>query len=164
MKIRQYVTFGITSKETTAAEMTARIGIEPDRVSIKGSRIADPPIPGWHWWTIVCDQTGISVGEQISIVLNRIKSQEVEVTNLVSELKGESQPGGAQLSIVRYFNDLEGEDAEWGAIEWSKGIEVAWGLRSHHLLGWNINSDDLGLLVEVGASIDVDEYDQAESA
>ena len=142
--------------------MATRIGIEPDSVSIKGSRIKEPPIPRWHWWRIVCDETGINVDEQFAIVLGRIKSQKVEIAKLVRELESEFPPGGAQLSIVRYFNDLDGEEAKWGVIESSMGKEVARGPLSHHLLGWNLKADDLGFLVEVGANIHADEYDNAE--
>jgi hypothetical protein len=111
----------------------------------------------------VCDEPALDIEEQIAKVLSRIKSQSGEIAKIVRELERESPPGGAQLSIVRYFNDRDGADARWGTIESSMGIEVARGPIGHHLLGWRLSADDLGFLVEIGAPIWVDEYDNDES-
>jgi Domain of unknown function (DUF4279) len=162
VRIRQSVEFGITSTNTTADELATRIGIEPDRVSVKGSRITEPPIPRWHWWKIVCDENDLNIDEQIAKVLSRVKSHSADIAMIVKELERESPPGGAQLSIVRYFNDQDGADAKWGTIESSKGIEEVRGPLDHDLLGWRLSADDLGFLVEIGANIWVDEYDNTE--
>ncbi|MBL7499652.1 DUF4279 domain-containing protein [Frankia sp. CNm7] len=73
MRVRQYVYFALKSDGVSAAEMTARLGIEPDEVAIRGSRRAEPMIrPASHSWKVVCRQPYMTVDEQIDHVLDRL--------------------------------------------------------------------------------------------
>ena len=42
MPVRQYAYFALSGHVTSADEMTAVLGIEPDRTAIRGSRRAEP--------------------------------------------------------------------------------------------------------------------------
>jgi hypothetical protein len=58
------------------------------------------------------------------------------------------------MSVVRYFNDDEGEEEAFSAP--NAPLQKLQG--QHQLLGWNLGSRVLGFLVAVGADLDVDEY------
>jgi len=59
MLISQYAYFGLSSLTTSAAEMTAALGIEPDEISVRASRYGGPkPRPAFHRWEIVCREPG----------------------------------------------------------------------------------------------------------
>lgn len=104
----QYVYFSLRSDDTTAAEISSHLGLELDEVMVRGSRIADPPRPACHAWNISCRTRGLRVDDQITEVLDRIKPVAARVRALVD--------GGeivAELQIVRYFNDEDGEEEEF---------------------------------------------------
>jgi Domain of unknown function (DUF4279) len=54
VEIEQYAYFALKSAVVPAAEMAERLGMEPDEVSVRGSRVAEPPRPIRHSWKIVC--------------------------------------------------------------------------------------------------------------
>ncbi|WP_329245510.1 DUF4279 domain-containing protein [Actinoallomurus sp. NBC_01490] len=60
MRVRQYVYFALHSSTLPAAEMATRLGLEPDEVSVRGSRTTTPPRPVTHVWKIVCRDRGLS--------------------------------------------------------------------------------------------------------
>ncbi|MEV7931299.1 DUF4279 domain-containing protein, partial [Kitasatospora sp. NPDC088779] len=111
MPLRQYVYFALFSQHTSAAEMTALLGIEPDEVSVRGSRFTEPVVrPVSHSWKIVCREPGLCVDEQINRVLDRLRPHTARIAELASHLAAEEQEhGGAVLEVVRYFNDTDQE-------------------------------------------------------
>ncbi|WP_425388288.1 DUF4279 domain-containing protein [Amycolatopsis taiwanensis] len=60
------------SCRVTAAEMTARLLVEPDEIRTMGSRWPDPPRPWAHQWAVYCREPGLQVAEQIACVMNRL--------------------------------------------------------------------------------------------
>ncbi|MFG2907668.1 DUF4279 domain-containing protein [Kitasatospora sp. NPDC048286] len=73
MPVDQYVHFALSSLHTSAADMAAVLGLEPDEIMVRGSRIPGPrPIPAAHRWKIVCREPGLCVDEQIARVLERL--------------------------------------------------------------------------------------------
>ncbi|MEU5786400.1 DUF4279 domain-containing protein [Micromonospora purpureochromogenes] len=66
MIVSQYVYFALSSERVSAAEITARLGIEPDEIVVRGSRVASPARPGSHRWKITCRKPGLTVDEQIT--------------------------------------------------------------------------------------------------
>ncbi|WP_449065152.1 DUF4279 domain-containing protein [Planomonospora algeriensis] len=70
MPVNQYVYFALSSYDTSAADITAILGIEPDETTVRGSRIADPshPVPAVHRWKIVCRDPELTIDEQIAHV------------------------------------------------------------------------------------------------
>jgi hypothetical protein len=75
LRIRQYVYFSVRSAELDAAVMTARLGIEPDRVLVRGARQQEPPRPTLHAWEIVCDEPRLTIDEQVASVLARLRAR-----------------------------------------------------------------------------------------
>lgn len=73
MPVNQYVYFALSSYSTSATDITAILGLEPDETTVRGSRIATPkPVPVLHCWKIVCREPGLRVDEQIARILERL--------------------------------------------------------------------------------------------
>lgn len=153
MPVRQYVYFALFSRHTPAAEMTALLGVEPDEVTVRGSRSTAPAVvPVSHSWQIVCREPGLRVDEQAARVVDRLRHRTAPIAELARRLAAEEGgAGGAVLEVVRYFNEA-GQDQ-----------------RSHRpadadtpdLLGWHLDRGVLDFLAATGAALDVDEYDMA---
>ncbi|MEV0092236.1 DUF4279 domain-containing protein [Streptomyces sp. NPDC050738] len=150
MPLHQYVYFALFSRHTSAAEMAELLGIEPDEVSVRGSRSTHPAvIPVEHSWKIVCREPGLRVDEQVAHVLDRLRPHADRIAGLAGQLSAE-ESGGAVLEIVRYFNDVEHDQEQ---------LEPDSPEQPPHLFGWHLDSDVLAFLAATGAALDVDEYD-----
>ncbi|MEU1196819.1 DUF4279 domain-containing protein [Streptomyces sp. NPDC005813] len=148
MPLHQYVYFALTSNSTTAQEITAWLGIEPDETTVRGSRRTGPPtLPASHRWKIVCRDPGLRVDEQIARILDRLRPHTDRIAEVAARLSAEEEEGGAAvLEVVRYFND---DDAP----------QVAAASDQSDLFGWHLDHDVLGFLAATGAALDIDEYD-----
>jgi hypothetical protein len=135
----------------SSAEIAARLRIEPDKSLVRGSRQADPPIPAEHAWEIICDERSMTVEEHVRRVIDRLRLQQ----DAIAELTREPAPRcAAQLSVVRYFGDDEGEEEELSP----PGARFQKIPGQHQLLGWHLDRDTLKFLIAVHAELDVDEY------
>jgi hypothetical protein len=145
LRIRQYAYFSVMSSIVSSEEMTRLIGLEPDRVRVPGSRLSDPPVPSFHAWELVCDERGKQVGEQLDLLIGRLRPHQVALRNLVDGLDArEGDAAGARLQVVRYLDDEDGEPDGW----------------QHRLLGWHLTDDVLRFALDTRAEIDIDEYGQ----
>ena len=153
MPVRQYVYFALSSHSTPATEMTAVLGIEPDRTAIRGSRRGEPaPVPAAHRWIVECRDPGLSVDEQIARILERLAPHTDAIAALAHRLDAEPEAvPSAVLEVVRYFNEAEphpGQQPEASKDEPTR------------TLGWHLGRDVLEFLQTTGAVIDVDEYEK----
>ncbi|GAA2646615.1 hypothetical protein GCM10010425_65350 [Streptomyces spororaveus] len=147
MPIDQYVYFALSSELTSAQEMTARLGVEPDETTVRGSRSIQPAIPVCHRWKTVCREPSLRVDEQMACVLNRLRPHTDRIVELVGQLGQEPDTGNvAVLEIVRYFRDA-GEPGQ------------ADPAGKPNLFGWGLDRGALEFLAATGAVLDVDEYD-----
>lgn len=155
MRIRQYAYFSLFSERFTAAQITARLLIEPDEVRVRGSRRIQPAVPVHHAWVVACREPGLSVDDQIGRIVTRLKPHTARIVQLLGELADDGDASaGAGVSVVRYFNDDDGEGEQLSTPD-----EVLQKLPGQHqLLGWHLDRDVLEFLVAVAASLDVDEY------
>lgn len=156
MPVNQYVYFALSSHGTSATDITAILGLQPDEATVRGSRIAAPkPIPALNRWKIVCREPGLRVDEQIARILERLAPHTEAIATLAHRLDTEDRQGpSAFLQVVRYFNHERGEHdppADAGA-----QAEAA------NLLGWHLGRDVLDFLHRTGAVLDVDEYDMTQ--
>ncbi|MGW0664740.1 DUF4279 domain-containing protein [Streptodolium elevatio] len=152
MPVRQYFYFALSSKRTSAAAMTAHLGIEPDEVLVRGSRTTQPAaIPTTHKWQMVCREPRFRIDEQISCVLDRLAPHTPRIAELVRRLATEDDSANcaAVLEVVRYFND----DAPADDAPQTRAAEPP------NLLGWHLDRTVLDFLTATGAILDVDEYD-----
>jgi hypothetical protein len=151
--VDQYVYFALSSHVTSAAEMTAVLGLEPDETVVRGSRITEPKaIPVTHRWKIVCREPGLTVDEQIARVLERLTPHTDAIAALARHLDAEDPQGrSAVLEIVRYFNDEPVPQAH-------PLMDVPPG-KAPKLFGWHLDRAVLNFLHLTGAVLDVDEYD-----
>ncbi|MCL8253000.1 DUF4279 domain-containing protein [Aeromicrobium fastidiosum] len=149
----QYAYFSLRSVETTAAEMASHLGLPPDEVMVLGSIMAEPPRPACHAWKIACRTGGMRVDDQVVEVLDRMRPVAARVRDLVD--------GGeivAELIIVRYFDDEDGEEEDVPEPVHEDGHVLEKLPGQHHLLGWALEREYLELVVAMGADIDADEY------
>jgi hypothetical protein len=153
VRIGQYAYFALHSPSVSAEEMAARLGLEPDEVSVRGSRTPAPPRPVTHVWKIVCRERGLAVDEQVSRIMRRLRPYRDSIAALSRELASRD-PGraGAVLEVVRDFDDPDGEEPN------RPGAEPERIPGPHRLLGWSLDREVVGFLVTTGARLDVDEY------
>lgn len=154
MKLRQHVWFIVKSDVLDSSDLTERIGIEPDKVVVRGSRHndrPDKPVPRSHAWELICEEPGINVGAQVEKVLARLAPAREALHDLVESDRNVS----VVLHIGRHFGDASGQE-EVGAIVGDDGKVVREGL---WLFGWGLDRAAMEFLVYVGANLDVDEYD-----
>jgi len=150
--VKQYVYFALSSHDTSAAEMTAILGIEPDETLVRAGRIAEPePVPVLHRWKIVCRSPGLCVDEQIARVLQRLTPHTEAIAALARRLDAEGIGPSAVLEVVRYFNDEP--DQQDPSVEQNTETEAP------NLFGWHLDRAVLDFLQATGAVLDVDEYD-----
>ncbi|GAA4511284.1 hypothetical protein GCM10023191_075170 [Actinoallomurus oryzae] len=111
MRVRQYVYFALHSSTLPAAEMATRLGLEPDEVSVRGSRTTTPPRPVTHVWKVVCRDRGLTVDEQIDRVMARLRPYREQIAALARTITADaSEYDGAVLEVVRHFDDADGEE------------------------------------------------------
>ena len=152
VRIRQYVYFAVHSETATADEIASYLGLDPDRIWVRGSRSMDPPRPPQHSWQIRCDSPGLTIDEQAASVLDRLRGIEDRLVTIRPDLLGEG--GGCYLQFVRYFDYDEGEEEELSPPD--APLQKLAG--QHQLLGWHLDADSLNFLSRIGAEIDADEY------
>ena len=143
VRVRQYVHFSITSQHVTASEITARLGIEPDEVTVRGSRLTDPATPPTHAWTITCTQPGLSVDQQLLRIVSRLRPCFDDVIALSGELAAaDPEYGGVSLELVSY------PDAHPAAGETAAGVGVLDPLRQ-----WALERDAIQFLLATNAAL-----------
>lgn len=109
MRIRQYVYFSLLSTQVSAAEITTRLGVEPDRVRVRGTRSTRLPLPVYHAWQVICDDPRLRVDEQVARVVHRLSPHNAEIVALARELTAaDPQHGGAVMRVVRYCRSYRG--------------------------------------------------------
>ena len=138
-----------------ARRAPARLGLEPDEVSVRGSRTPTPPRPVAHAWKIVCRERGLTVDEQVGHIMRRLRPYRDAIAALARELAARD-PGraGVVLEVVRDLDDPDGEEDELSR----PGAELQKLPGRHQLLGWSLDREVLEFLVVTGARLDVDEY------
>jgi Domain of unknown function (DUF4279) len=151
--VNQYVYFALSSHDTSAAEMTAVLGMEPDETTVRGSRITQPsPVPVIHRWKIVCREPGLRVDEQIAHVLERLAPHTQAIAALVGRLDAEFPQGpSAVLEVVRYFNREAGQQDRPARRDTRP--------EAPNMFGWHLDRGVLDFLHTTGAVLDIDEYD-----
>ncbi|MBQ0892801.1 DUF4279 domain-containing protein [Micromonospora sp. U56] len=155
MIISQYAYFALSSNRVSAAEITGRLGIEPDEIVVRGSRRASPVRPASHRWKITCRKPGLTVDEQINRIVDRLFGHAERIGELAVELDDiDGAPGASMLQAVRVFEHPDGEDEDLTSPV--EGMQKLPG--QHQLLGWHIDARVLEFLRQTRAELDVDEY------
>ncbi|MFI1302890.1 DUF4279 domain-containing protein [Streptomyces sioyaensis] len=146
MPLHQYAYFALFSRHTSADDMTSQLGIAPDEVTVRGSRITEPAVvPVDHSWRVTCREPGLRIDEQITRLLDRLQPHTDRISHLTRQLADTG--GGAVLQVVRYFNDT--------------GRTRPDAADAPNLFGWHLDREVLDFLIATGAELDVDEYDMA---
>jgi Domain of unknown function (DUF4279) len=150
VRLRQYVYFSLWSDSITPDELTARIGIEPDCIHVRGSRFPGPnPVPRHHMWEVRCDEHNMKMDAQIESVLGRIAPAQEAIREVITEHDDVS----GRLKAGRFFGDEKGDAPI--VTRRADGEIVDTG----SIFGWGMSVEALGFLAHVGAYLDIDEYD-----
>jgi hypothetical protein len=152
VQISQYAYFSLSSETVTAATVTGRLGIEPDKILVRGARDAARVIPRTHEWSVAARRDNRRLNDMISELIERLNPVVEKIATLVRDM-----PVQARLQIVRNFDDTEGLADEGTTPEMAaQGWEKLSG--QHHLLGWHLDRQALDFLMRTSAEFDVDEY------
>ena len=147
MRVEHYAQFVVRSHALSPDEIRHRLGMSPDAVQVKGSRhTGAPPIPPTHTWSIQSDlgrlapsrsrdEPWIPLSAQVDQIVDRL----MPIEEALKELCSVNQTS-CTLELVRYYYEDPADEAN---------------------LGLHLNSRVLRFLHNVGAEIDVDEYDLA---
>ncbi|AEV85479.1 hypothetical protein ACWT_4457 [Actinoplanes sp. SE50] len=129
-----YVCFALISASVPAARMTARLGVEPDEVRVRGSEQTAPMVvPVAHSWEVHCRKPDLTVDEQIGLIVDRLSDHAARIGDLAAELaERDGDEGGSLLQVVRC---VTGGDP----------------------LGWHLDARLLEFLRLTRAELDVDE-------
>ncbi|WP_027343146.1 DUF4279 domain-containing protein [Hamadaea tsunoensis] len=153
MRLHQYVYFALKSEEVSAAEMTARLGIEPDEVVTRGSRQTDPVVPVCHVWRVVCRKPHMTVDEQIDHVLDRLLPAADRIGALAAEPgRTDEHPISSVLQVVRVFEPTDDGDEDSTTPVDQESPE------QRNIFGWHLDARVLDFLRRTHAELDVDEY------
>ena len=153
VRIRQYVYFSLFSEIVTAAAISEALGIYPDKVSVRGSKRINPPVPVTHSWDLRSDEPGLTVDDQIERVIHRLRPLEDQIREILA-----SSDTKAKLQIVRYFDAEDGEQEILDDVVSQSGEVLTKLAGQHQLLGWHLDVRTLTFLSGIGADIDCDEY------
>jgi len=153
MKISQRVYFDISSETMPAADVTARLGAEPDRLQVRGSRRTQPPVPALHSWSVQCQEREMALDAQIGTVLARIEPIHQRLLDLAA-----SSTVALRLVIVRYFDDPDGDEERFDAVVTGDGKLLERLPGQHQLLGWSLTCEQLSFLASIRCSIWADGY------
>lgn len=135
MRVEQYTCFVLVSETVSAADISVRLGMEPDEVLVRGGKWPVHDVPRAHAWKIV-RRGEERVDEQVEHVVERLKPIRDELVALTADPEIT-----ARLTVVRYFREsVDGGD-----------------------VGWWVSAESVEFLAAVRASLDVDEYDLVES-
>ncbi|HMJ76478.1 MAG TPA: DUF4279 domain-containing protein [Iamia sp.] len=147
MKVLQYVYLGVSSETLDPATITQRIGIGPDRVEVRASRSVDPPRPVANRWRLDASPGG-TVDDRIDEMLARIEP----CADRLAELTAAGEVA-AVIEVVRHLGHPDGDEEEArdvGSLQKLPG--------QHQLLGFALSTRTLTRLVDLGLSLDFDEY------
>ncbi|OUC97875.1 hypothetical protein CA984_09460 [Streptosporangium minutum] len=135
----------------SAEEMTARLGLEADEITIRGSKSSDPPRPAVHIWQISVPRSSLPVDDMITALVDRLEPYASAIGALAEELDRHEPGHTAVLQVVRFFGeDEEDEDSEE---EWMTEVPTR-----PRPLGWHLDRRVLDFLQATRAELDVDEY------
>ena len=145
MKTLQYSYFALKSTALSADDITDRLLLQPDEVTVMGSKDPEHGVPRCHAWTIV-RRTDESVDGQVRHLVDRLNPVLPRLIALVS-----GSDASPVMEVVRYFHHEQGV----------QGPPDGFPPRPGHPrpLGWSLPPSTLAFLASTGTMLDVDEYD-----
>jgi len=139
----------------TSADITGRLGVEPDGFMLRGSRTTDPPVPKRHSWEIRSEGPGLRVDENLDQLVDRLEAHAYAIGNLVQELGKEGaqiRGVGSVLKVIRHFGDDDGDEEDLSVTELPDGSTFEKLSGQHQLLGWGLSQRVIDFLVATHAS------------
>lgn len=153
MRVRQHAYLLIRSDAVAPVEVTARLGLEPDRVKPRGSQAAGPPPrPRVHVWILGSGRPDdVPLEDHLDALLARLEPH----VDRIGALVGAGHTTGA-LQIVRHFEVGAEDDA---VLDPGRGVDGLERLRGQHpLLGFHLDHRLVRFADQARLTIDIDEY------
>jgi hypothetical protein len=143
----QYASFSVLSDVFTPDQITEVLGVEPSRVSWRGSRSSEPFIPKTNIWSFRGTGTG-QADEQIGQLLDRFEPMSEQLGFLTA-----NDASTLAMTLVRYFGTPEDSDAYLRRDQGRRfdGVSIE---------GFHLDVSLLRRLAGIGCPLDVDEYDE----
>lgn len=151
MTLLQYASFNVFSDVFTPDQITEVLGVEPSRVSWRGSRQStERVIPKTNIWSFRATGTG-QAHEQISQLLDRFEPMSKQLEALTAE-----DASTLSMSLVRYFGTADESNAMLRRDEGRRfdGVSIE---------GFHLDVSLLQRLTCLGCALDVHEYDESGS-
>ncbi|GAA1768241.1 DUF4279 domain-containing protein [Luedemannella helvata] len=120
MRVRQYVYFALAFERVSAAAITAEVGLEPEEVGVRDSRLPYRPVPRSHSWKVVCRDESLFQHEQIEHVIDRVERYADRIAALTSRLvNGEPSclPGSRSSGRTRPRSTVRNPGTEPAGLE-----------------------------------------------
>ncbi|MFI7463262.1 DUF4279 domain-containing protein [Nonomuraea sp. NPDC049646] len=137
----------------SAVEMAARLGLEPDVVTVRGSRRLEPPHPTVHISQINGPRSSRQpVDDMILALVGRLEPYAKMIGAVVDELDRHEPGNTATIQVVRFFGSEE--DGVAAPVVPALPATPA----RHRQLGWHPGRRVLDFLQVTRAELDVDEY------
>jgi hypothetical protein len=91
MRIRQHAYLAVRSTILSVDEITASLGLDPDKVLVRGSKLADPPRPAANSWKLCSEEPRLTVDAHLGQLVER-------ATPITPQLRAWPRTLGAQSS------------------------------------------------------------------
>jgi hypothetical protein len=152
VRVRQYASFAIHSDHLSPDEITRRVGIEPDRVAVRGSKGADPIRPVTHLGRVESGLTrDLRIDDHLDVLVLRLWDAADRLREVI-----DGSRTSAGLVIVRQFGTEAAEEIDVARRGVPEGFERLSG--QHPLLGFHLDERTMSFLSHINACVDVDEY------
>ena len=112
VRIKQHASFAIYSTSVAADEVERLVGLQPDRVSVRGSRTTSPPRPVAHVWEVRCEERGLTVDEQVDRIVARLSPYRPAIRKVVDEIDDAHAVLGVVRSFGAWLADGDGEEED----------------------------------------------------
>lgn len=147
MKIRQFSYFELASPVVSAADLTIRLGVEPDLFEVEGTVSERGRVRGLHTWRI-SDSIDGAIDEQIERLIDRLIPGRAQLITMASD-----PDIWSRLQVVRRYHDPDGVHYA------PAGTPIDRVREWPRPLGWNLSVPTLEFLSMTATSLDVAEYD-----
>lgn len=153
MRVRQYAYLMVRSDSVPLPDITAHLGIEPDKVRRMGSRQAGPPpMPRTNLWMVTSRRPDTALlDEHFDALLAALEPHTERIRAFL-----DSGEADGTIQVVRYFSAGEEDDDVLAPYEGPAGAERLPG--QYPLLSFHLGHDLISFATRAHLVFDFDEY------
>jgi hypothetical protein len=153
MRVQQHAYFLVRSDAVLSPDITAQLGIEPDKVRRRGSRTeGPPPVPRTNLWMVMSGRPDtVSLDEHFDSLFARLEPYEDKVRAFLA-----STDATGVIAVVRNFSAGCEDDDALKAHPPPEGMERL--PDQHPLLGFHLDHQLIAFAARTHVDLDFDEY------